>query len=533
MNESDFLVIGSGISGLLAAIKLAEYGTVSVVTKKTRSDSNTNYAQGGIAVPLDEGDSRELHIKDTLAAGGGLCDESVVREVVSRAKPCIEELRRLGVPFSTEESGDGKQRMALGREGGHSARRIAHVKDYTGRAIEEVLLEAARATGRVDFFENHLAVDLLLESKLTGEPRKPDRCWGAYVMDEEKHVIEAFAAKATILATGGAGKVYLYTSNPDIATGDGLAMAWRAGARIANLEFVQFHPTCLYHKRARSFLISEAVRGEGAVLTSTAGEAFMKKYDERGELAPRDIVARAVDHELKRSGDKYVYLDMRPIGEERMKERFPYIYKTCRELGIDPATEPLWVVPAAHYMCGGVVTDLKARTSIDGLLAAGEVAHTGFHGANRLASNSLLEAVVFADAAARQAARIAEGFREKIPAARPWTADGTTAPLEEVVFDHDWDSVRSIMWDYVGIVRSDERLSIASKRIALMREHIETFYWKYQLNPDLIELRNIALVGELIIRCARLRRESRGLHYNVDCPTVDDLGYRRDTILEL
>jgi L-aspartate oxidase len=532
MIESDFLIIGSGISGLLAAIKLAGHGTVSIVTKKSKSDSNTNYAQGGIAVALDEGDSREMHIADTLRAGGGLCDEDVVRHVVGSARDAIEELRSMGVPFSTEDAGGGKQRISLGREGGHSTRRIAHVKDYTGRAIEDVLLESARATGRVNFFENHLAVDLILESRRSGTPLKPDRCWGAYVMDEEGDAIRVFVAKATILATGGAGKVYLYTSNPDIATGDGLAMAWRAGAAIANLEFVQFHPTCLYHPRARSFLISEAVRGEGGVLTTAAGEPFMKRHDERGDLAPRDVVARAVDFEMKRSGDKYVHLDMRPIGEARIKERFPYIYSTCMELGIDPAAEPLWVVPAAHYMCGGVVTDLRGGTGIDGLLAAGEVAHTGFHGANRLASNSLLEAVVFAASAAECAIETARRFEGRLPDVRPWVSEGTTAPMEEVVFDHDWDSVRTIMWDYVGIVRSDERLSMARKRIEVMREQIETLYRKYHLNADLIELRNIALVGELIITCAQLRRESRGLHYNIDCPETDDVMYERDTVLE-
>ena len=531
MTESDFLIIGSGISGLLAAIKLAEHGTVSIVTKKSRSDSNTNYAQGGIAVALDEGDSRELHIEDTIKAGGGLCRENVVRHVVSNAGRCIDELADLGVPFSMEQAEGGGRRISLGREGGHSVRRIAHVKDYTGKAIEEVLLEAAHASGRVTFFENHLAVDLILESKRSGKPMKPDRCWGAYVMQRDGRRIEAFLAKVTILATGGAGKVYLYTSNPDIATGDGIAMASRANARIANLEFVQFHPTCLYHERAKSFLISEAVRGEGAVLTSTSGEPFMKKHDERGDLAPRDIVARAVDFEMKRTGDKYVHLDMRPIGRERIMERFPNIYSTCIELGIDPTQEPLWVVPAAHYMCGGVVTDLSGRTNITGLLAAGEVAHTGFHGANRLASNSLLEAVVFADAAAKCAVKTAGSLRGGVPRVSMWVADGTTAPLEEVVFDHDWDSVRSIMWDYVGIVRSDERLSMARKRMEVLREHIEAYYWKYQLNPDLIELRNIALVGELIMRCAQLRRESRGLHYNVDCPRVDDVNWKRDNVI--
>jgi L-aspartate oxidase len=527
--ESDFLIVGSGIAGLLAAIHLAARGTVSVVTKKARSDSNTNYAQGGIAIPIGDSDSVELHVRDTLKAGCGLCHPETVDFVVSRGAACLEDLISMGVSFST--SPGARVGLDLGREGGHSARRIVHSGDNTGKEIESVLLERARALSNIEFLENHLAVDLILESKLTGRPRKPDRCWGAYVMDVMTREIKAFQAKATLLTTGGAGKVYLYTSNPDIATGDGVAMARRAGARIANLEFVQFHPTCLYDPRAKSYLISEAVRGEGAVLRTIDGRAFMKDYSPQGDLAPRDIVARAADAEMKKRGDKHVLLDATGIGEELIKKRFPSIYETCLAYGIDMAGEPVPVVPAAHYLCGGIVTDLRARTSIEGLLSAGEAACTGLHGANRLASNSLLEALVFSNVAATTAAEIASKTRVPLPRAEAWRDEGTAEVKEVVFFDHDWDQVRSLMWDYVGIVRSDLRLGIAAKRMALVREQIEGYYWKYKLSPDLVELRNIALVGDLIIRCAMMRRESRGLHYNTDCPCTDDLNWKRDTVI--
>lgn len=532
--ESDFLIIGSGVAGLLAALKLAARGTVNVVTKKRSGDSNTNYAQGGIAVALDPSDSEQLHIEDTLRAGCGLCRPDVVEFVVKAGKERLDELVTIGVSFTAEMASAGaadRRHLALGKEGGHSAKRIVHTMDYTGREIETVLLERAKAEPNITLFENHVGVDLILESKHRGGPVKPDRCWGAYVMDSVARETMPFTAKATILATGGAGKVYLYTSNPDIATGDGIAMAYRAGARVGNLEFVQFHPTCLYHPLAKSFLISEAVRGEGAILRTANGDRFMPGYHAQAELAPRDVVARAVDFEMKRRGDKCVFLDLSPIGKIRIRRRFPSIHHKCLSLGIDITREPIPVVPAAHYMCGGVVTDMRARTTIEGLVCAGEVALTGLHGANRLASNSLLEAVVFADVAAQTASQIAELPGLRIPSIERWHDDGTAEAAEVVLFDHDWDEVRSLMWDYVGIVRSDDRLTIARRRIGLLCEQIDAYYWRYRLNADLVELRNIALVADLIVRSALLRRESRGLHYNVDCPESDDVNWKRDTIL--
>jgi L-aspartate oxidase len=530
MQESDFLVIGSGVAGLLAAIKLSVAGSVNVITKKRPGDSNTNYAQGGIAVALDPSDSPELHIKDTLTAGGGLCHPEIVDFVVRHGKERIEELIALGVGFTGDEAGPGRS-LALGREGGHSAKRIVHAMDYTGREIEDALLDRARATDRITFFENHIGVDLILESKRRGDAVRPDRCWGAYAMDARARTIEPFTAKATVLATGGAGKVYLYTSNPDIATGDGLAMAFRAGARVGNLEFVQFHPTCLYHPKAKSFLISEAVRGEGAVLKTLDGDRFMPRYHPLADLAPRDVVARAVDSEMKRRGDKYVLLDLGAISHPKIKRRFPSIYEKCLEFGLDITKDPVPVVPAAHYMCGGVVSDARARTTIQGLLAAGEVALTGLHGANRLASNSLLEAIVFADVAARTAGELARDPSLHVPSIEVWHDEGTREATEVVLFDHDWDEVRSLMWDYVGIVRSDDRLNMARRRIGLLRDEIDGYYWRYRLSADLIELRNIVLVAELIVRCALARRESRGLHYNVDCPETDDINWARDTVI--
>lgn len=530
VNQSDFLVIGSGIAGLLTALKLAKAGSVNLVTKKDRTESNTNYAQGGIAIPLDQSDSPELHVEDTLRAGYGLCHRDVVEFVIHRAKQCLEELMELGVEFSQEQTPEGKM-LALGIEGGHSRRRIVHAQDSTGRHVESVLVERVKATDNIKIYENHLAIDLILESKMRGIPIKPDRCWGCYVLDRKRNLIKPFQAYATILATGGAGKVYLYTSNPDIATGDGVAMAHRAGAKCMNLEFVQFHPTCLYHPEAKSFLISEAVRGEGAVLRTLDGNRFMQQYHPKAELAPRDVVAKSIDHEMKRRGDKYVLLDLTPIGKIRVKRRFPYIYETCLRYGYDITKEPIPVVPAAHYMCGGVCVDIKSQTTIDQLLAVGEVAATGMHGANRLASNSLLEAIVFADVAVNTAKRIFATRRGSIPIADQWRSEGTVPIAEVVMLDHDWDQVRSLMWDYVGIVRSDHRLETARKRIRLIREQIESYYRKYILNADLVELRNIACVAELIITCAMLRRESRGLHYNVDCPYTDDQNWLRDTVI--
>jgi len=473
-----------------------------------------------MAVVLSDRDSFRQHVKDTLVAGAGLCHPDVVRAIVQQGPAALAELIELGVRFTQEHGG-----LELGREGGHSQRRIVHAGDLTGREIERALLAAVQSHENITMLENHLAVDLLLESHLKGGKRaRRDAVWGAYVLDRDhRHGrIRPFRARATVLATGGSGKVYLYTTNPDIATGDGVAMAWRAGAPIANLEFVQFHPTCLYHPRAKSFLITEAVRGEGAHLLTIDGTRFMPKYDRRAELAPRDIVARAIDAEMKKRGDSHVLLDFAPIGKAEILKRFPNIVKRTRELGHDPVKEPLPVVPAAHYQCGGVVADLEGRTPLDRLFAVGEVACTGLHGANRLASNSLLEAVVVAHEAAEACvARIEKGGRApRIPA---WDARGMRKPREAVGRSANWDAVRRLMWDYVGIVRTDERLEQAAKRLALIREEVEADYARSVLDADLVEVRNLAQVADLIVASARRRRESRGLHYN-----LDHLARRRD-----
>jgi len=518
--DADVLILGSGIGGLMLALRLAEHARVRVLTKKRADDSNTNWAQGGIAAVFDAGDSFARHEADTLAAGAGLCDRDVVRAVVREAPERVSELAALGVAFN--QAGRG---FELGREGGHSRRRIVHASDFTGRAIETTLLERARAHPNIALEENQLAVDLILDSRLPARRRPArggagkgrDACWGAYVMDRESHRIRPVTARATVLATGGCGKVYLYTTNPDVATGDGLAMAYRAGAAVESLEFVQFHPTCLYHASARTFLISEAVRGEGAVLRTLGGERFMPGVHPLAELAPRDIVARAIDREMKRHGDPHVWLDLSHVPAARVRKRFPNIAARLLELGIDMTKDPIPVVPAAHYMCGGVRATLGGRTSLAGLFAIGEVACTGLHGANRLASNSLLEALVGAHRAADEVrARLA--VVPRAPGAEAWRAVGTRPPREAVVSDHNWDSVRRVMWDLVGIVRSDERLAFASRRLRLLSEEIERDYERLRLSPDLVELRNIALVGSLIVACAMHRRESRGLHFNLDHP---------------
>ncbi|MFN0150756.1 MAG: L-aspartate oxidase [bacterium] len=523
--ETDVLVIGSGLAGLYLSLLLAPVARVALVTKKKGRESNTNYAQGGIASVLDPTDSYASHIADTLRAGDGLCDERVVKLVVSEGPRLIGALVDLGVPFTAE-----KGRLALGKEGGHSKRRIVHALDQTGRAVEETLMDLARRHRNIRVYEDHLAVDLVPLSKLSVRHGRGNPVVGAYVYDTRAQRVDVFRSKATVLATGGTGKVYLYTTNPDIATGDGIAMAFRAGAAVGNLEFVQFHPTCLYHPRAKSFLISEAVRGEGAVLTTLDGKPFMQRYHRLRSLAPRDIVARAIDAEMKRRGEKHVLLDLSPIGAARIRRRFPHIYERCLSYGIDASREAIPVVPAAHYMCGGVRTDIDGRTSLARLYACGEVALTGLHGANRLASNSLLEALVFAERTANAvAASLAEPAEPPpIPA---WAPGAARASREGVTLDHAWDAVRRLMWDYVGIVRTSERLVLASRRMRALRREIEEHYWRYHLSPDLIELRNIALVGELIIRCAIARRESRGLHYNLDFPRKDDANWRRDTIL--
>lgn len=520
----DYLVIGSGIAGLSFALEAAKHGEVIIVTKRQSHESNTNYAQGGIASVLDSDDSFEAHVEDTRNAGAGLCHDIVVDLCVREGPARIDLLRDIGVRFA---SGVGNA-LDLAREGGHSARRVAHAKDMTGREVERALLEAVLATGRVQIFEHRTAIDLIMMSRYGG----PDECVGAYVLDTEESVIETYLARATIIASGGAGKVYLYTSNPDIATGDGVAMAYRAGAEIANMEFYQFHPTCLYHPKAKSFLISEALRGEGAVLRLLDGTAFMDRHHPMGDLAPRDIVARAIDYEMKKGGAEHLLLDITHKPGSFVRDRFPTIYAQCLELGIDITSEPIPIVPAAHYMCGGVTSDLHGRTTIPGLWAIGEAASTGLHGANRLASNSLLEGLVFGHRAAKklgtQIAALRDAPWPKIP---DWET-GTAIPSDEaVVVTHNWAELRETMWNYVGIVRSNARLRRAARRIALLKEEIHEYYWRYLVTRDLLELRNIITVAELIVSCAASRKESRGLHYTIDYPNTDPK-LARDTVIK-
>ena len=528
---SRFLVVGSGIAGLSCALKLADIGEVALVTKKELAESNTNYAQGGIAAVLGSGDSFDSHLTDTLTAGQGLCDERVVRFLVESGPRMIQELIDFGVHFSKGEDGD---ELELGKEGGHSHRRIAHAKDTTGAEIERALISNAKTNPRINIFEDHMCVDLVSIAKIDQSVMPgsdQDRCLGAYVQDRQSGEIITFRADATVLATGGAGKVYLYTSNPDIASGDGVAMASRMGAAIANMEFMQFHPTCLYHPQAKSFLVSEAVRGEGAILKLEDGSEFMDRYHDLGCLAPRDIVARAIDHEMKRSGADSVFLDATVIGADKFIDRFPNIYDNCMKYGFDPTREPVPVVPAAHYMCGGVVTDIKARTTIPGLFAIGEVAQTGVHGANRLASNSLLEAVVFASEAVESCRDWVEQTKGRtLPEIPHWNPGRAVDADELVVISHLWDEIRRLMWNYVGIVRTDKRLARAKNRIELIHQEINEYYWDFVVTPDLLELRNLAVCAELIINCAISRKESRGLHYNLDYPDKSDQ-YLEDTVI--
>ncbi|MEW5725530.1 MAG: L-aspartate oxidase [Thermodesulfobacteriota bacterium] len=531
---SDFLVIGTGIAGLSFALKAARFGTVHVVTKKESSDTNTNLAQGGIASVLGEDDSVDLHVQDTLRSGDGLSRPEVVELVVRDGPARIRELMDMGVRFSQGPGG----RLELGREGGHSRRRIVHAEDMTGRAVEQVLLDRARQEKNITFFENHLAVDLITQFKLFRRGAvttlSHEKAWGAYILDKETGEVKTFLARTVSLCTGGSGKVYLYTSNPDVATGDGVAAGYRAGAVVANMEFVQFHPTCLFHPQAKNFLISEAVRGEGGRLLDSRGRAFMASYHELGDLAFRDVVARAIDAEMKKSGDDCVFLDISHRDSGFTKDRFPNIYQTCLRLGIDITKEPIPVVPAAHYQCGGLLVDTDSRTNIRYLYALGEVACTGLHGANRLASNSLLEALVFAHRAAEAATRAAEHRRgQPWPEVADWDPGQAEDSDEAIVVSHNWDEIRRSMWNYVGIVRSTSRLKRARRRIRMIQEEIDEYYWNFKVTADLIELRNISAVAALIIESALSRKESRGLHYTLDHPEKDDENYLRDTIFRL
>ncbi len=527
---TDFLVLGSGIAGLSFAIKAAGLGTVAMVTKQDMTDSNTNMAQGGIAVVQDQADRFEYHINDTLICGGGLCNEEVVRFVVTEGPERIRELVQWGVEF-THSTNDPEQ-FDLGREGGHSMRRVVHAKDLTGREIERALNEKASQEKNIRIFENHIAIDLIMKSSVLGQKiERGDRCLGAYVLDIANNKVHTFRAKFIMLATGGAGKVYLITTNPDIATADGIAMAYRAGAKIANMEFIQFHPTCLYHPDAKSFLISEAVRGEGAILKLKSGATFMEKYHPMKSLAPRDVVAKAIDTELKKSGDDSVLLDITHRKKDFLMSRFPNIYEKCLELGIDMTQSPIPVVPAEHYLCGGVMVNANGETSIERLFACGEVSCTGLHGANRLASNSLLEAVVFAQRSYLRIADLMSSTENDPLPIPPWDPRGATESDESVVVSHNWDEIRRCMWNYVGIVRSDKRLERAQRRIDLIIREIEEYYRNFIITRDLLELRNIAVAAKLIVTCARMRKESRGLHYNLDYPEKDDRHCLKDTII--
>ncbi len=551
--SADYLVLGAGIAGLSFALDAAERGTVTVLCKGDAGVSNTAWAQGGIAAVWDDEDTIAAHVTDTLVAGAHLADEQLVRSILREGPPAVRELIGRGVGFDRDDGGEHD----LTREGGHSARRVLHAGDMTGAAIQRALLDRVREHDRIQLIEQAVAIDFITERKVARHvakrslgikgheamrrygvagpegwmPHTPDRCLGAYVLDATTGGVKAYQAGATLLATGGAGKVYLYTSNPDLATGDGMAMAYRAGAVLANMEFVQFHPTCLFHRGAKTFLVSEALRGEGGILRLPDGTPFMDTVHPMGSLAPRDIVAREIDAQIKRHGLDCVFLDMSHLDADFVRSRFAGIHARLSPLGIDIATDPIPVVPAAHYFCGGVQVAADGATAIRGLFAAGEVTCTGLHGANRLASNSLLEGAVFARRAAIAAGQYVATGGEARPAVPDWDAGDARDPDELVVIAHTWDEIRRLMWNYVGIVRTDRRLQRALDRVALIRREISEFYWDFTLSRDLVELRNVAMVAELVIRAALGRRESRGLHYNLDCPELDDEHWRHDTVL--
>jgi len=522
--QHDVLVIGSGAAGLTLALKLANNLRVALLCKDSASGGSTYYAQGGVAGVIDTSDTVEAHVEDTLNAGAGLCDSDAVRFTVGQSKSCIDWLIEQGVPF-TEDADISKGGFHLTKEGGHSHRRIIHAADATGRAISTTLINRVKQHSNIDLFEHRVAIDLITREKLVLEG---SGCMGAYVLNRHNDTVELFQARFVVIASGGASKSYLYTSNPDGASGDGIAMAWRAGCRVANMEFNQFHPTCLYHPQAKSFLISEALRGEGALLKLPSGERFMDNFDSRGELAPRDIVARAIDHEMKRLGSDCLYLDISHKPKDFILEHFPTIHERCLTFGIDITREAIPIVPAAHYTCGGVMTDLRGRTDVAQLYAIGETAFTGFHGANRLASNSLLECLVFADAAATDILACLDNT--PAPSKAPdWDESQVTDSDEDVIISHNWDELRRFMWDYVGIVRTDKRLQRAEHRIALLKREIAEYYNNYKVSNDLLELRNLICVADLIIQSATARKESRGLHYTLDYPNI--IAQAENTIL--
>ncbi len=514
----DILVIGSGLAGQSAALRLAKTCKVGLISKRALEDSASSWAQGGIAAVLDSQDSIDAHIRDTIVAGAFLNDLDATRFVIENGRHAIEWLIEQGVPFTREEGG-----YHLTREGGHSARRVIHVADATGLSVQQTLTKKVRQNPNITVLERHIAIDLITSDKLGLDDK---RCYGAYALDSDSDEVVTIGAPHTLIATGGAGKVYLYTTNPDTSTGDGIAMAWRAGCRVANMEFIQFHPTCLYHPQAKSFLISEAVRGEGGLLRLPDGTRFMLEHDERAELAPRDVVARAIDFEMKKRGLDCVYLDISHKPASFLEEHFPNILARCLELGIDITREPIPVVPAAHYTCGGIITDLNARTSLAGLYAAGEATCTGLHGANRLASNSLLECIVYAEAAVND---ILVQPKLDVPELPEWDASRVSDADEEIVIAHNWDELRRFMWDYVGIVRTTKRLQRAQHRIRLLKREIDEYYSNFRVCHDLIELRNLVMTADLIVRCALQRRESRGLHFSRDYPEM--LPKARNTVL--